>query len=504
MAQMHVDEPEVFDTVREPEVDKPDGQGNDNRIARKGRIAVVYEPEGNRKKVVTVLWEGRDDRSEGPPTHVPNKPSNRVFLDKLQLWGCTVGRKRSDWVQVRTPNGQILEVRPAGYSKGNPARTLVEGYRAVGASAEEFWARTTKVRPPRERVHAAPSDFKFPRDPAGSSGPPPPEPAGSPAPNGHKPLPDIDTVSGRVMAYYRAYANEVPKVDVVARELGVEVDRVKAVLYFLAADGHLQKVGPNQYTHKVWGQTDAHKAKAQADLAYATDPVNRLPEPVRRPRKGAKKKVKAATVAAPPRNGVPIRPGYQSGATGVVLDHYRAHAGEWLTMPDVAADLGLPLKTINNAVGNLGRTGRLEKGKRGIYRFPAVEVGTTTAADPLARLDAIQARLEGNDDTPVAPVDNDEPTVPPEPEPEPEPAPPPVPRSEPAPVVALRPPVTFDDQQTAWLRGEDVTAQPSVDDEIDALLELLVPNGLKARHLATAASWVVATRNLLELTRADR
>lgn len=469
---MRVDEPEVVDAVREPEVDQPDN-GHGGRIAVKGRLKVVYRVDDGKRVVLTVLWEGTGDRSEGPLTHVPNKPSNRVFIEKLELWGCTIGRKRSDWVQIRTPGGRLLEVRPAGYSKGNPAKTLIEAYRSLGVSAEEFWARTVKVRPQRERVHAAPADLKFPRH---TPEPTEPEPAPASAVDEKRP-PQIDSIGGRVFAYYRGHPGEICDVEMVARDLGIEPRRVKQSLYFLHRDGHLEKVGALRYRYRRWGETDAAKASARADLAYAVDPANRLPDTGPRSTRTPPVKRRPLTALTEPKMGL------TNGVTDMVFNYYRDRPGEILSMQTIATELGAATQQVNNAAGHLARTGRLEKVARGAYRYPA--------GDPLQRLDAIQARLDG--------------AVPAEPEPSPDRDPTPtdplpVPEPEPVPVGA-RPATGAHMATQAPIRRN---GSGSVDDEIDALLELLVPGGLRARHLPVAAAWVAATRELLTLTRAER
>jgi hypothetical protein len=499
MDEMGVHEPEVIDAVRHPELTAPDKEHADRRVAVKGRLRVVYSPEKNRhgvpvpdrQIVVTVMWEnGAAGRAAGPTTHVPNKVSNRAFYDRLIIWGCTPGRRRSDYVQMRTPSGQLIEVRhPDGVSKGNTTRTIIDAIKAVGASgAEEFWGRTEKVRPARERVHATPAELAVIRPENGTAEPVVTTPT--------KPEPSLETVAGRVLAYYRGHPNTVPPKERVAEQLGYSVMAISNACYALVRDGHLEKASPGKYRYRRWGESPAAKQKAQDALRWVTDPANRPPPP--KPRG--------------PRGPYRRKTGVNTGITERVFDYYRSRAGEVPPMAAIAELFDVDIKVVNNAVLNLRASGRLQRVRRGEYVYPATN-GTpprpAPATDPLARLDQIQRRLAAETDAEVTDMPDDD-------------------SGQPDPIEQLRsiaagydatmsepePVVDAADQNAARApqtaaSGEHGTAAPSppvhatIDDEIDAVLDLLVPR-LRARHLRLAAEWTEVTHRLLTATRADQ
>ncbi len=480
MAEMFVDDDEVIDAVLHPDLNQPalDPDNPNRRIATKGRIRAVYAHEDNHRLVVcTVVWEGTRSRADGPPTTVPNKPSNRVFIDKLQLWGCSVGRKRGDLLQMRTPGGHLLQVRPAGIKKGNSSHTLIEAYKSLGVSAEEFWSRTEKVRLPRERLHAVPSAL---------AAPPPAEPDpvkrlvafrdGEPddakavatveettPSKTTAPEPTLTSHAGRVLAYYRGHPGETPAIADVAKAIGLRQVSTSNSAAELARLGLLERTGRGLYRYRRWGESDAAKEEAQRNLEWATDPKNW-------PKEHRRQALHAGSVSAR------------------VLAYYRERQGQAFTAAQVIEALGVKADTAEGAIYYHLETGRLEKVKKGLYRWvgvaketpPVDEVvepevvepdetpvtytlpaGSTSAeSDPLQRLDAIQRRLDAEPPAP-APV-------------EVAPAP--------APAPAKAPPAT-------------------IEDEVDALLDLLVPGGLKARHLSIAARWVDATVELIRATR---
>lgn len=63
MDEMNLLRSQVVGALRNPDTDYP-SRGSARRIATRGPLAVVYEPE--ERLVVTVLWNGQSSRSEGP------------------------------------------------------------------------------------------------------------------------------------------------------------------------------------------------------------------------------------------------------------------------------------------------------------------------------------------------------------------------------------------------------------------------------------------------------
>lgn len=210
----------------------------------------------------------------------------------------------------------------------------------------------------------------------------------------------------------------------------------------LCRDGHLQRSGRGRYRYRRWGESEAAKAQAARDLAWVTDPAN-FPKPIKR-------------------KTLPFRVGSTTSKAFAVLG---ASPGKPFTSHTLAAELGVHHKTAHNALYSLYQTGRIKRGSGfGEYFVPAPPTPAPAPEptdDPLERLEAIQARLDDDQPTPT----------------------------EPAPAVIEPPTVPV--------------VHASIDDEIDALLELLVPGGLKARYFDHGHRWYLATRDLLEAVRRD-
>jgi hypothetical protein len=459
--EMSVDETEVINAIREAEITQPTPAGPGRRVAIKGRLRVVYARHPTETSVITVVWQNRYARSDGPMTPVPNQPSNRSVHDKMILWGCTPGRRRGDYLQMRTPTGELIEVRPPGIGGTNSSRTLSEVYRLLRVSAEVFWNRTEKVRPPRERIHATPSALTPPADP-----PPKPKeidmsavPSNPTSPAAPEP-PPLSSHTGRVLAYFRAHPGVVVPLADLRRPLGLDAKQIQNSAAFLARDGHLQRAGRGEYKYLRWGESDAAKAQAQKDLAWVTDPANR-PGPT------------------PPKPRVK----QPNAASARILAYFAARPGQGFTARQAADALDLEYKQVSNSVQAHHRAGRLRRGEHtGEYLFPATgDAGPVdpvdAITDPLAKLDAIQQRLN-------ATAEQEDPPMPP-----------------PALTVAANNTPEVDPNAYVAKRTVTPVVHASLDDEIDALLELLVPGGLKARHLRLGAEVCDAIRRLLEATR---
>lgn len=471
MQEMLVDDTEVLDTVEHPEVDKPSMQEPDRRLAKKGRLCVVYASGKDRRTVCTVLWDNKTNgvRADGPASHVPNQISNRAFHEKLLLWGCTGGRKRGDLLYMRTPGGDQLSIRPPGYRAGNSAKAIIGAYRSLGVSAEEFWARTEKIRPPRERVHATPAALAAIPTKETPVTAPEPQPTAQPTTT----PPRLTSTAGRVYAYYRGHPGETPSSDQVAEALHLTVHAAINAAGALHRNGHLERVGPGQYRYRRWGETEAAKAQAQRDLAAVLDPANLPPPPAKATRKRR-----------------------LGGAAQAVLDFYQAQPGVIIKSPTIAKATGHNVKTVQNAQQRLHQSGILQRGdKRGHYFYsekPAPDGPTPPELidDPIQRLAAIQRRIDSERDQPA-----DEPAQPTET---------PV-ADEVAPVTR---PVTTVAAVDSWVPASlAVPPAPDpvdLDDEIDTVFELLVPGRIKARHFILAQRWYAATQELLEATRNEQ
>lgn len=448
MASMRVDESEVIDAVRFPDMLLPDQRNPNARVASKGRLRVPYEPRGSGDVVITVYWKDTERREDGPTTPIPNKVGNRAFIDQLLLWGATTGRRRGDFQQMRLPDGTLFDVRPPHLHAGNSSKRITAAYRLLDVSAEQFWSRTERIKLPRERVHTTsptPSPTAAPVETPTNGQAAPPATTWSDIPE-----PERETHPGRVLAYFRGHPGKVMgATDGLVERLGLDRRAVAGALGELARAGHLQRVKRGKYKYLRWGETDEQKQQAQEDLAWVTDPANR-PTAVRR-----------QTTTMPT----------MSDESKQILRYYAERPGQAISIAEVAASVGITHQITTSRIMNHLYVGRLERVSPGRYRYVsdryAAEHPTVPATpdDPLERLDAIQARIDA--DTPAV-VD----------EPEPEPAPEPADAPAPAPVV-----------------------YESYEDEVDALLALAVPAGVRARHLALAAQWCDLTRQLLEATR---
>lgn len=460
MTEMGLDELEVIDAVENPERTEPDRLHADRRLAIKGRLRVVYAPDGDRTSVCTVLWHDAASREEGPKTPVPNLPSNRAVYDQLRLWGCTPGRRRPDRVRMRTPTGQLIDIRPPGFDLYNTTAELTAVYRSLGVTAERFWAQTMPVRWPRERSMPRLSPTSKENSLTNEA-----------KPKSTAAMPSLGSQAGRVLAYYRAHPNEIVPIDQVAEAVSLHRNLINAAQATLVAAGLLERVTTGRYR---WSgeQNDADRAKAAQDLAWVTDPANR---PVSR-----------LTVGEPaprPRDVNNREPRYGE-TSAALLDYYQSRPGETIRVAEAAAALGVDVKTATNAIRSHCQYGRLTKTGRGLYLYSATNGSAAVTDDPIEQLRQLAAA---------------EPE-PAEPEPEPAPAEPaPVPVVAPAPVVA---PVVANDADR-WLERHTGITTDNLDDEIDALFELLVPNGIKARHLDIASHWCDLTRALLRSTRPD-
>ena len=67
MTEMGVSADEVYACIREPEVVYRIGRyGPDRLTLGRGRIAVAIAQQGNKGRVITVLWRGQESRDGGP------------------------------------------------------------------------------------------------------------------------------------------------------------------------------------------------------------------------------------------------------------------------------------------------------------------------------------------------------------------------------------------------------------------------------------------------------
>lgn len=288
---MGLDDDEILDALERPEMVLPDVEHDDRRIAVKGRLRVVYADTPD-PVVCTVLWNGQPSREAGPTTAVPNRVSNRALLDKLDLWGCNTGRRRGDFLQVRTPTGHLIEVRPADSTRPNPAKVTDDIYRLLAVSPETFWSRTTRVRPTRPRIHAVPS----PTPPVSSS----PEPPLSTAPQPHRaPTPKdrgrgLGAGSKAVLDYFAAHPGEYLTARQVADAAGIPVKKTENAIGTLHRRDVLTKVAHGTYVYAVVDDEAADPIERLRAIA-ATRPEPPPPPP-------------AAAPAPAPTPPVPARP----------------------------------------------------------------------------------------------------------------------------------------------------------------------------------------------------
>jgi hypothetical protein len=301
MEEMSVSAEEVEAVLEHPDLDRPSKEHPDRQMATKGRLVVVYQPRPYRCHLaITTYWAKTDDRSEGPSTHVPVRPSNRVFLEKLALWGCTPGRRRGDLLRMRAPDGTLFEVRPPMFSQGNSAYMIRDAYAALGVTAEQFWSRETKVRPRREpvRVERTPlrsAGKKTPASPvvvrylkAGAPLAPAPEPDpvdrllafrdGEPEPAAKaRPQPNRGSRHSQVLDWFKLRPASAYDAAAIAEDVEFDIQFVRLACAKLCRDGLLQRVTRGHYRLAVIDEndTDRRLAEINAELATTDDMLRR-------------------------------------------------------------------------------------------------------------------------------------------------------------------------------------------------------------------------------------
>lgn len=302
-SEMQIGVGDVYDTLDHPETDVP--AHYNRRLACKGRIGVVYKVVGDRKVVVTVLPKltayahyarGADGGAvliEPEPEAAqqdmvergPLAPSmNQLFLDQLELWGATFGRRHDAWVYVRMPGGGQLAVRPAGYTEDTTTDTAEKAYRMLGVSAKQFWQRTTKARTPRERVYVPPPGRSRATNGNGNGQAKTGrrvklvEPA-KPAKTGRRGPTKAGSAADKILQYFRSRPGEQLDFATVADATGIEVQIVRLRCGVLAKKGLLQRVGWGNY-RSGWieggDETDQRMADINKELASTTDLVRRV------------------------------------------------------------------------------------------------------------------------------------------------------------------------------------------------------------------------------------
>jgi hypothetical protein len=295
--EMGLDVAEVFEVLEHPEVDAPLPSKDDRRMAKAGQLLVLYSKKASGRRVITVAWADperetvfADDLEMGSAADVagpslaeaePSSGMNEIFLSQLKLWGCTEGRRTGDWMTVRAPNGQMLRVRPPDSIDSTPPVVAERAYQVLGVSAEVFWSRMTKVRPPRERLFAPKPK---PKKSDGSSAP---EPVRPPERVG----PVVDLFPKRfaakkpkrrsriedVLMFFRIRPGATFDALSVADALEFDVSSVSVAVAKLAREGKLDRVSRGRY--RLAMSTDdptSRLAEINAELVSTSDPLRRV------------------------------------------------------------------------------------------------------------------------------------------------------------------------------------------------------------------------------------
>ena len=212
----------------------------------------------------------------------------------------------------------------------------------------------------------------------------------------------------------------------------------------------------------------AMRAAGQAPAAVA-------PAPVIQPEKALTKKEVGALMAPQLSK---YDPNIDRFPRDAVLEHV-LKAGKPLKTAEVIAAFGADPADrgnqvmMNNRLNNLVLSGRLTRVGRGTFTAPTPERPTAPAPAPAPT-------------PPPAPT----PAPTPAPEPEPEPTPP----EKPTPVAPVR-------RLTPVAQVSRAAA--SMDDTIEAVLDLLLPDGFKASHLRYIAPWIDATKAMVTAVGGD-
>lgn len=289
IAVMKVSPAQVIDTVENPAVDIPNFN---DRMATKGRLTVVYSIDHGKRIVQTVRWSGAEtgyeeweDRFRPEPLlpECPAEPTaNGVLLAKLELWGCNEGRRSDDFVHVRTPSGTVVRIRPAAHLKETSPATIDRLCELLGVGAEEFWTRTTKVRPPRERLFAPRPQARRLKavevdDPieqlralARATPVPKPRPAQSKRgrPRGQASL--------AVIAYFEDRPGAVHSIEAVADSIGLDQSPVRKACGDLCRDGRLIRVARGRYQlTEEMDEAERRLSEINRELASTEDVLRR-------------------------------------------------------------------------------------------------------------------------------------------------------------------------------------------------------------------------------------
>lgn len=314
IAELKLDVEEVMAAVDEPEHDVP---FKGRRLATKGRVTVWYDWLADGRKIAcTVLWAGRETdyrvwadgadplvvvpEAGTEPVEEPTGPPsamNEIFLSQLELWGGVRGRLVNGYVHV-VLNGVQLRVRPAGHPVETPAAVADKAYALLGVTPETFWSRTTRLRPPRERLFAPRAKAPVvatPRRVVANGRTPVPETeafrfavaaavdaAGQPcAKPGAKAGRKRRKLSGRaaqILGYFRERPGAILDMADVADEIEADIQAVRLGCSALCRAGYLQRVRRGGYRYIDTSASDDEQllASINEELLETNDPLRRV------------------------------------------------------------------------------------------------------------------------------------------------------------------------------------------------------------------------------------
>lgn len=292
--EMKLELAEVLAALDHPEVDAPLPSKDGRRMAKSGRLLVLYAEKPGARRVITVAWADAetetafDDLDMGSSAGEagssvaeagPSSRMNEIFLSQLKLWGCTEGRRNGEWLMVRAPNGQMLRVRPPDHLDQTPAVVAERAYQLLGVSAEVFWSRMTRVRQPRERLFA----------PKPESSGAAPSPARRPQAKSVGPVTDLfpkrfapkqprrRSRNERVLVFFKTRPGATFDASTVADALDLDRSAVSLVLAALARDGQLDRVARGRYRLATSvDEPGGRLSEINAELLTTSDPLRRV------------------------------------------------------------------------------------------------------------------------------------------------------------------------------------------------------------------------------------